>query len=65
MEPVNMGVAISTPNWVSVNPRSCLILIPRIENNVQTAKLAAKATVLADSTDHCFCFCEYILGSLS
>ena len=56
-EPVRIGVAISTPNWVSVNPRSCFIWIPKIENNVHTAKLPANATVFAESTDHCFWLC--------
>jgi hypothetical protein len=39
--------------------------MPSIENKVQTAKLTAKATVLADSTDHCFCLRENIKSSLS
>ena len=45
-EPVKIGVAIKIPNWVSVNPNSLFIFIPRIEKIVQLAKQMMKAMVL-------------------
>ena len=48
-EPVRTGVATRRPNWVSVRPRSCLILTPMIEKIVQTAKQKTNAIVLMPS----------------
>ncbi|MDZ7748329.1 MAG: hypothetical protein U5K43_05400 [Halofilum sp. (in: g-proteobacteria)] len=45
IEPVSTGVATSRPNWVSLRPRSCLILTPMIEKIVHTAKHTVNASV--------------------
>src|SRR5512134_472241 len=52
-EPVRIGVATSRPNSVSLRLSSVLIFTPMTENITQTAKLTAKAIVLAVSAEIC------------
>ena len=53
-EPVRMGVAASSPNWVSLRPRLALIGMPMMENITHTAKHTVNASVLMESTEICF-----------
>ena len=48
-DPLRIGVPIRSPNWVSLNPSSCLIRMPMIEKIVQTAKQMVKERVESQS----------------
>ena len=52
-DPVKIGVPTSNPNCVSFSPRSSLMAIPVIANNVHTAKQIVNAKVLSPSALFC------------